>query len=638
MPGDDPEAFRQFGEYCRQDVETERAAHKVLHAFELDGEVLESFQFDLRMNDLGVPVNVEALKRADKMINEYSGRLTRQFREITGLNPTQRDKAHKWLRARGYPYPNLQAGNVDEVLANGRNGWQARYIEIPRERQGEEWLEENPDKPLPAKFTAPKLQPVEMTEEAFEALRIRSLVSFAAVKKVPTMLNAVCPDGRVRGALMWSGAERTHRWAGRIIQPQNFRRPSFKGTEQAYKMLCEGADIDTLEMLFAPFLEIIASCIRHFIQLPDGQQMLQADYSAVEARGNPWLCGAEQTLQLFRDEVPVYELMAAKIFGIDLSQVTTDERFVGKQAILGCGYNMGRPKFRGTCESYNFTPPESMVDEFKPRFRKQLAMQRNRAEIPEPWDEFEVKFPGFIWARNRNGKDGRTFGVYAYRKATPGKSAVVRKIADPDNPTAEEWLDLTYDDLADRAVTTWRTDNPEIVQAWKHIDTAAKDAIKNPGKVFKATPKISFGVTEKPGFRALVMRLPSGHTLVYPQPKLVWKGDNPTPDWSDYYNIEIHFWGKVPMKSTWGWCKTYGGKLLENATQAVCGDLMAHGAVNASKHGYNAFMLVHDEMLAAKEDGQELEELCRLICELPKWAKGMPLAADGNVIPFYMKT
>lgn len=636
LPQDDREAFKRFCEYCRQDVEAEREIHKTLKAFELKGEVLKAFQFDLRMNDLGVPVNVEALRTVDGMINEYTARLTEEFRDMTGFNPTQRAIALAWLQHRGYPFDNLQAANVDILLENGPDGWEMRYVEYERAAEGRNWLAENDDKPLPAKFKSPKLQPVKMTKEAFHAIGIRAKISFAAVKKVPTMLNAACPDGRVRGALLWSGAERTHRWAGRIIQPQNFRRPTFKGTEQAYKLLCAGEDIDTIEMLYAPFLEVVASCIRHFIQMPEGN-LLQADYSSVEARGNPWLCGAEKTLQLFRNNVKVYELMASKIFGVPLSEVTEDQRFVGKQAILGCGYNMGRPKFRGTCEGYNFTPPKAMVESFKPRFYNQLGRMRIACENTEPFEEFEMKFPRYKWARLYNflkGTPGRNFSVFAYRKG-----GACRKIENPDNPTAEEWLDLCYDDLADRAVTTWRNDNPEIVQAWKDIDIAAKKAIQNPGRIFEGTNKIKFYVTEKPGFRALILNLPSGHNLIYPKPRLVWKGEEGTEkDHNDYYNIEIHFWGMMQKPKKWGWCKTYGGKLLENATQAICGDLMANGACNASKHGYDIFMLVHDEAIAGQKPGQTQEELCGLLCDLPGWAKGMPLAADGNIIPFYKKT
>ena len=638
LPQDEPEEFRTFGEYCRQDVRAEREGHKKLKAFELEGAVLDSFQFDLEMNDLGIPVNIKALKRADKMVNEYTERLTGEFRALTGFNPTQRALALAWLQRRGYPFDNLQAANVDIVLESGRNGWEMRYVEQERKDAGEAWKEENPNMPISARFKTPKLQPVEMTEEGFKALTIRSLISFAAVKKIPTMLNMACPDGRCRGAMFWSGAERTHRWAGKIIQPQNFRRPRFKGTEQAFKMLCDGADIETLEMLFMPFLEVVASSIRHFIQEPEGE-LLQADYSGVEDRGASWLCGAEKTLQMFRRNEPMYMKMAASIFGVPLEHVikegkTGEKYFIGKQARLGCQYNMGRPKFRGTCEKYNFTPPEYMVEEFKPRFRVALAKLREICAGSGPWEKFEIKFPRFKWSRLKNGKGGRGFSVWAYRKG-----GVARKIPDPDNPTAEEWLDLTYDDLADRAVTTWRADNPEIVAAWKSMDTAAKKAIQNPGKVFMGTDKISFGVTTKPGFRALVMKLPSGHTLVYPKPKLVWKGEEGVEkDPNDYYNIEIHFWGMMTKPKKWGWCKTYGGKLLENATQGVCGDFMANGACNASRSGYSIFMLVHDETIGPKKKGQTHEELCELLCDLPPWAAGMPLAAEGNVIPFYKKT
>ena len=428
------------------------------------------------------------------------------------------------------------------------------------------------------------------------------------------MLGAACPDGMVRGSLMWSGAERTHRWSGRIIQPQNFRRPTIKGTEQAYKMLCNGTDIDTIEMLFGPFLEVVASSIRHFIDWPGGK-LNQADFSSVEARGAAWLCGGKKKLEMFRNDEPIYETQAANIFGVTVAHVIarnkagdSEMRFIGKQAELGCTYQMGRPKFRGTCENFKYQPSQAMVEAFKPRFFAMLKRVKLLCQ----------------------------FRVWAYHKG-----GACRHVVDPSNPTPQEWLDLTYDDLADRAVTTWRQDNPEIVASWKWLDLAAKDAIRHPGKIFKGTDKISFGVTNKPGFRALVMKLPSGHTLIYPKAKLVWKGDPPKEgesiDWSDNYNTEIQFWGKIPMAQKWGWCKTYGGKLLENATQGICGDFMANGAVEAAKHGYEAFMLVHDELIGPQHPGQDHETLCKHLCNLPPWAAGMPLAAEGATIPFYKK-
>lgn len=620
LPEDEPEAFKEFIDYCKQDVMAEKEIHKKISAFELEGAVLDSFQFDLEMNDRGVPVNVPALKRVNQLINEYTDRLTAEFSEITGFRPTQRAKVLEWSQERGYPFEDLKAAQVDHVLNNGPSGWDCRRN-----------ISTNNEK------TILKTLPVEMSHEAFKALKIRSNIAYAAVKKVPTMLGAACPDAMVRGSLMWSGAERTHRWAGRIIQPQNFRRPTIKGTEQAYKMLCNGADIETIEMLFGPFLEVVASCIRHFIHWPGGK-LNQADFSSVEARGAAWLCGAEKTLKLFRDNVPLYERMASLIFGVPIEEVTEEMRFIGKQAVLGCTYNMGRPKFRGTCEAYNFKPSPSMVGAFKTRWFKMVKRAEKLCQNPEPWGEREIKFPQFQWMQPRNlvkNKKfvGRGFTIWAYRQ-----DGTRRAIQDWHNPTDKEWADLTYDDLADRAVTTWREDNPEIVDAWKSLDKAAKDAIRNPGKVFKGTDKISLGVTEKPGFRALVMKLPSGHLLVYPKAKLVWNGEKGSEiNWSDNYNTEIYFWGKIPMKSKWGWCKTYGGKLLENATQGICGDFMANGAVVASQNGYDAFMLVHDELIGPQYLGQDHETLCKHLCTLPPWAAGMPLAAEGDTIPFYKK-
>ena len=617
--------FRKFIAYCEKDVEVEREIHKRLAFFELKGAVLESFQFDQRMNDRGVPVNVAALQHTNAEIDAYSEDLTEQFRYVVGYNPTQREKVLQWMRERGYPFDDLTAPNVDKMLANGRSGWSMRYV------------------PHGApKGTKSERLPVEMTKEAFLALRLRSMVSYAAVKKVPAMLQAACDDGRVRGALLWSGAERTHRWAGRIIQPQNFRRPTIKSTESAYQDICDGHNASTIEMMHAPFLETVASSIRHFIQWPQGQ-LLQADYSSVEARAAPWLCGEESALQLFRNNAPIYETMAAKIFGVPVAQIVaehrsgnSEKRFVGKQATLGATYNMGAATFRGTCGGFGYKPSPDMIEDYKPHYFENLRALRADASIGEPWDKFHTKHSPHPFAKLTNKKGKRQYQIIAARS-----DGSKRPIVDENAPTAAEWLDLCYDDLASRAIKAWRDAHPNIVKAWRGIDAAAKDALRNVGKVFYGTDKIALKVSEQCGFRALLCSLPSGHILVYPKAKLVWDAQNSEagskPNWDDNFNTSIRFWGKQAGKSAWGWCHTYGGKLLENATQAICGDMMSNGAVNAERHGYEAIMLVHDEMIAHAKDGQTHEELCDLLCDLPKWAKGMPLAAEGETIPYYKK-
>tara|TARA_R110000796_G_scaffold17656_1_gene54181 strand:+ start:9376 stop:11802 length:2427 start_codon:yes stop_codon:yes gene_type:complete len=646
LPESAPEEFQQFVDYCKQDVRAERELEKVLRVFSLTGATLASFQFDLRMNIRGVPVNVEALTHTQGLLETYAAAASKQFRALTaggtttvppvGLKPTPRVVEHPegfnstqyhlclaWLKDRGFPFDNLQASTVEKVLSNGPSGWETRSLVL----SGPEWI------------------PVNMEQEAFDALKIRSLVTFAAAKKVRTMLAACCPDGRVRGCLYWSGAARTHRWSGRIIQPQNFKRNTAE-SGHAFSWLCQGEGIEEIEMFFGNFMEIVAGLIRHFIQSPTGD-LLQADYAGVEARGCPWLCGAEDKLQEFRDGVKIYELMASKIFGIEPEEIgeKSEERFIGKQASLGCQFNMGRPKFRATCEHFGYEPSTEMVEAFKSRLKPFLGTVCRLLDVPKPWGATGSMFDCVVFSHAKKklpykaADPKRVLEVFAHKPSESGMAGLLYKIADPQKITDREWVDLTFDALADKAVSAWRKDNPAIVSAWKTIDTAAKDAIRNPGKRFYGTDKISFTFTDKTGFPALVMQLPGGHKLIYPKARLAWTNKDPDKVMNvfDNYNTEIRFWGLPPGSQVWGWCKTYGGKLLENATQAICGDFMAHGARVAEKAGYKAFMLVHDELISALEQGQTQEILCSLLVELPTWAEGMPLAAEGAQIPYYKK-
>ena len=543
MPEDDPEDFARFVDYCRRDVEAERQIHAKLEKdFPLEGWSLDSFRLDMEMNTNGIPVNIDALTHANTLMEEYLAKLVPVFRKqvadpdtsiclpvtkqrkqekwvnITkGFNPSQREMFMVWLADEGFTGDNLQADTQEDWLTN--------------------WSEYG------------------LTERGREALHTYSLVSSAAVKKIPAMLSMACSDGYVRGGLQVFGAERTHRWAGRGIQPQNFARPRIKFTELAYDMLRNRATLDEIEDVCGDFFDVLVSVIRHFIQPHDGK-VLQADYSAIEARVAPWLVGEERKLEAFRRGDPIYEMMAVRIFGGRVEDITQDQRFIGKQAELGCTYNMGAPKFRGTCEGYGFEPSGAMLDGF-------------------------------------------------------------------------DSVDAAYNDLAERAVTAWREANPTIVRSWRDLDNAAKWCINNPNED-KTVGKLKLIYKEVAGFDALLLKLPSGHKLVYPRARVVERKE---------WGTEVQFWGIVPNTggAKWGWCSTYGGKLLENATQATAGDVMREGLKAAWAAGYKAFMLVHDEALTIKQPGQTHEELCRLLCTEAKWMEGLPLAAEGSTIPFYKK-
>jgi DNA polymerase len=323
-------------------------------------------------------------------------------------------------------------------------------------------------------------------------------------------------------------------------------------------------------------------------------------------------------LDLFRANAPIYERMASLIFHKPEEQVSKDERFIGKQSVLGCSYNMGRPKFRGTCESYGFTPPAEMVEAYKPRhaefIRAAVAKTRRMVEIKfnKKGVAIPAKFDNEDYYRERTMKENNWNTL--------------------DPQTDAEWSTFAFDDLADRAVTTWRENNPKIVAAWRELDDAAKAAIQSPGTETQAG-KMKFRYLDADilGFPCLGMCLPSGHYLIYPHASVE---KNESRGWG----TQIRFHGVIPNSGgKWGWCYTYGGKLLENATQATAGDVMREGMLAAEAEGFQPFMLVHDEMLAIQKEGQTHERLCELLCKMPKWADGLPLAAEGSTIPFYKK-
>lgn len=289
------EAWELFKSYCRQDVRAERELHKKLERFELKGSILESYQFDLRMNDKGVPVNVKALEHASKVSEALKEKLSRRFKEVTGLNPSQRGKTLEWLRERGYKEYDLQAGTVQSVLEDP-----------PEELKG-----------LP-----------------LSVLKDYSLIQFAALAKIPAMLNAACDDGYVRGTTQWHAA-RTGRAGGRIIQPQNYRRPTIPDTDVCYQMIVDGWEPEWFADFWPSPLEALASSIRHFIQPHEGT-FYSVDFTGVENRIAAWIVEDEKELARMVAGDDMYKHMAVELFGVGYDAVTKEQRTIAKPIVLGC--------------------------------------------------------------------------------------------------------------------------------------------------------------------------------------------------------------------------------------------------------------------------------------------------------------
>ena len=328
LPTDDPEGFREFGEYCLQDVRAEMALHKALKAFAPTGDLLRAFTWDLKVNARGFKVDVPALRNAQEIIESIEAESGAEFLKMTGVAHTQREKARQWFIAHGLNLPDMQAATLGAVDLD----------KVP--------------------------------VEAGNALSLYSTMQFAAVKKVRTMLNCVCADGRVRGGLQFHGAS-TGRWSGRLVQPQNFAKPKKhhrKYTEGFFASLQMGFDRTALETLYGDCYGLISSSIRHFVAGP----LFDADYSAIEARIWAWLAGQENLLEEFRGEGKFYEWIASMMFGVPKDSIGEEsyERQGGKVGGLGCGYQMGAKSLKAFAATIGVELTDEQSVDIVKRFRK----------------------------------------------------------------------------------------------------------------------------------------------------------------------------------------------------------------------------------------------------------------------------
>jgi DNA polymerase len=524
QPIDRQDDFIAFCQYCLQDVRVEQGIHKALKHFELTGDTLAAFQADLAINSRGLPVNLPALRHAQTLIEANEARLTEEFRELTGFNPTQRDVLLKWLKEHGYEGDNLRADTLDEQLES-------------------------------AEF--------DPTSEIGRVLQIKKSLSFASIKKVKAMIECACADSRVRGTIQFYGAG-PGRASGRLVQPQNFKRPTIKNTDDAYADIMAGASEEHIELFYGPLLEVIGSCIRHFIHDESGP-IFDVDFSSIEARIAAWLANEEWTLEVFRTHGKIYEATACRMSGM---------------------------------------PLQEMLDYAKEHGKHHPDRQKGKVA------SLALQYQGGVEALKAMGA--------------------------LDMGVKEEELE--------EVVEQWREANPNIVKVWHAYDRAAKAAVSNFGSRHQAG-KVEFFCAVTAGTKYLFAKLPSGRRLAYRDPKIeeTVSRNKKTGEIETWESGKIKtrqsltYWGQIRGKTIWGRCGLYGGLLLQNFCEGVGADLLNNGIIKAEEAGYEVCSLIHDQILTYTRESQSIEELVGHMTNVPEWTKGLPVAADGQVQPYYTK-
>lgn len=302
LPEHDPEKWNLFIEYNKRDVESEQAIYnKLNNLIPVSDQEWENWHRDQRINDRGIHVDTQIIKNVQSYTIEHGMELMEEARYLTGLeNPQSVAQLKKWiLDQEGHDVESLNKEAVKDLLKG-------------------------------------TLRP-----ETRRALEIRQELGKTSVKKYDAFQRSCCEDDRIRGTFQFFGG-RTGRWAGRLIQPQNFPRPSFDEVDEPRELVKNGA-FELLELIYPSMNDVFATILRTVITPPEGKSFIVADYSAIEARVIAWLTRTTWRQEVFKKGGDIYCASASQMFGVPVEKhgVNGHLRQKGKIAELALGYGGG---------------------------------------------------------------------------------------------------------------------------------------------------------------------------------------------------------------------------------------------------------------------------------------------------------
>lgn len=324
---DAPKKWKKFVEYNRRDVEVELKIQRLLSEMPVPDFIWEEFYIDQRINDRGILVDTGFAEKAVELDSNVKKELFPKLKELTGLdNPNSSEQMKDWLMRQGIEADSLDKKSMPLLLASA------------------------PD-------------------DVREVLTLYQQLSKSSVSKYHTMLGASCEDGRARGMFSFYGANRTGRFAGRLIQLQNLPQNHLDNLSETKGLIMSG-DLDAVKERFEDIPDVLSQLIRTAFIPPEGKKFVVADFSAIEARVISWLAGETWRMEAFANGEDIYCACAAKMFGVPVEKngVNGHLRQKGKIAELACGYggSIGAIKAMGGTE-LNLTDDElySLVEDWR---------------------------------------------------------------------------------------------------------------------------------------------------------------------------------------------------------------------------------------------------------------------------------
>ncbi|EPK5524072.1 TPA: DNA polymerase [Klebsiella pneumoniae] len=426
-----------------------------------------------------------------------------------------------------------------------------------------------------------------------ELLAIRLQASTTSTSKYKSLMKGISNDGRLRGTLQFCGASRTGRWAGRLFQPQNLPRPTLE--QERIDEGIEALKSGCADLLFDNVMELTSSALRGCIMAPAGKKLVVSDLSNIEGRKLAWLAGEAWKLDAFKD----YDTLI-----LDQS---------------------GAPIWDAAAKDYKRRGPDlyklAYARAFNISHEDVTKYQRQIGKVMELGLGFGGGVAAFL-----------TFALVYGLDLEELATAALPNISRDVQREAKGWYDesvkrkSTYGlseqvfIACDSLKRLWRRAHPETCDFWYQLERTVRSAIATPAK----TLYCGYLKVRRDG-AWLRIQLPSGRALCYPSPTIE-KGN-------------ITYMGINSYSRKWQRLKTYGGKLVENVTQAAARDVLAGNMPLIEDAGYCIVLTVHDEVICEAPDTDDYTDaaLSSLLSTNPTWAPDIPLNAGGFEALHYRK-
>lgn len=339
LPEHDPAKWQLYKNYNRQDVVTEQEILRKLSIYKTTEDEQQLWTLDQHMNDHGVKLDIPMVQKIVEYDTQRRQELQEEAQELTGLkNPNSLAQLKRWLAEQGVEMASVTKDTIAEVL-------------------------QRPDLP----------------EAVRRVLEIRTALGKTSVAKYSTMLVAHCQDHRLRGILQFYGANRSGRWAGRLVQTHNLAKNSLPDLALARELAAEG-DFDTMATLFGETAFVFSELIRTAFIPSDGCRFIVSDFSAIEARVLAWLAGEEWVLEAFRNGEDIYCKTASMMYHVPVEKhgANSHLRQKGKVAVLACGYQGGVGAMKRMDRSGSIPEDElqSVVDQWRQANSKAVKLWR----------------------------------------------------------------------------------------------------------------------------------------------------------------------------------------------------------------------------------------------------------------------